>query len=188
MNRKIVISGLGILASLALVGVGVYAAFATSAAANGSTFSSGNPLLHISADNGADAPSGYGISTAGFSVPGLLPGIPKTFKFWLYNAGTADDGALSLTALFTDPSGTGAGSPNKLEVDLHVSLSCAGVGTVADDIFYNYEGTGKPIVSGTLAPLTQTQCTMTALLPSGNTLDKGQVLNYNAVFGGSTGL
>jgi len=187
MNRKIAISGLAILASLALVGIGVYATFLTQATATGSTFSSGNPLLHISADNGSDAPSGWGTTTSGFSVPGLLPGIPKTFKFWLRNAGTVDDGALSLTTIFSGMAGSGFGPTNTLEADLHVSLFCAGVGTVDDKLFWNYEGLGQPI-SGTLAPLTETQCTMTALLPLGNTADKGQTLNYNAVFGGTAGL
>lgn len=183
MNRRIAMSLLSVVGALTLMGGSAFAAFPTTATANNSTFSSANPQLEISQDNGSDVPVNFTSNIPGFSLTGLVPGVPQTFKFWLKNNGSTSDGTLSLTSMFTGVTG----SPS-LETDLHVSLSCLGVGNVADMTFNNYEG-GQAIVGGSgLAPQADSECTMTVTLPSGNTTDANQNLIFNAVFGGSVGL
>lgn len=184
MNKKIAISGLAILASLALVGVGVYALFIVNATSNGSTFSSGNPSLMLCNDN-AGIIGGCGVQIPSpINVTDLLPGVPKTYAFWMYNTGT--DLLDPLTAIFNSPSISG---PNTLEADLNVGLVCDGYsnnGTVGTIKFNTWEGS-QILTNGLLGGGVQSRCVMTVELPTTNTLDAGQTLNFNAVFSGSAG-
>jgi len=188
MNRRIAMSAFSILSALALLGGGAFAAFTTSATSNGSTFSTANPLLKIANDSG-DTPGTYQTQIPSpINVSGLVPGGSKIFKFWLKNDGGLTDGTLSLNTIFGNLGGNGAsGNGGVLDTNLHVSLSCAGVGNVADTLFNNYEGSGQDVIGGSLAPQGETECTMTVSLPSGNSNAKGQTLNFDATFNGSVG-
>jgi len=192
MNKKIFMSGISIVTALALLGGAAYAQFVVTASANGNTFSSGNPALELCNDSAGPTPLDCGTSIASpISLTSLIPGVPQTFYFWLYNSG---DGTLSpLTALFSSPSGTGStayqGAHSALEGDLAVSISCdsnSGSATAGPAAFNVWEST-ITLNGGTIAPGATSRCGMTVELPAGNSTDAAQTLGFNATFGGSDG-
>lgn len=184
MNKKIFISAVSILTSLAMLGGSAYAAFIVNATSNGSTFSSGTPALELCNDVGGaiNTSSCANQIASPISVTDLIPGTPQTFAFWLDNTGT--DALTPLTAVFANPSITGG-----LESDLNVSLSCdtnSNSASVSQDTFHNWETT-KTLTNGSIASGVVSRCVMTVELPSGNTTDAAQTLNFNATFSGSDG-
>lgn len=96
MNTRIAISGLSIVASLALVTTGAYAMFSSSASNNGNTFGSGTLTLKI---NG-QTPT----STNVFSVTGAAPGsTSSTQNLQLQNTGTVAAASSKLTGITVTP-------------------------------------------------------------------------------------
>jgi hypothetical protein len=172
------------LASLALVGVGVYALFIVDATSTGSTFSTANPSLQLCNDVEGSA-NGCGAQIPNpINITDLLPGVPKTFVFWIYNSG--GDLFDPITAVFNSPTNSiGSGS---LETDLNISLDCGGFThpTVGTQSFFDWE-TARTLQGGSLAGGASTRCTMTVELPSASTLIN-KTLNFNAVFSGSAGV
>ncbi len=178
-------SGLSIFSALVLLGGTAFAAFTTTATANGSTFSSSTPSMQLCNDNGGTLGACANQIPNPINVGGLIPGTPKTFAFWISNTGTDTLNPLAIT--FTSPSISGV---NTLEADLNVSLACDATGnngSVSADTFNSWES-GKTVSGGQLGAGTQTRCVMTVELPAGNTTDAGQTLNFNASFDGSIGL
>lgn len=181
MNKKILMSGISIISALAMLGGSAFAAFTVNATSNGSTFSSGNPSLQLCNDSSNTAVGCGNQIASPINVSDLIPGTAKTFYFWIYNTGT--DTLSPLSAQFAATGGSSA-----LESDLQVTITCDGysnnatAGVAAFNVWESLQSLG-----GTIAPSTASRCTMTVELPSGNTTDVNQTLNFNATFSGTDG-
>jgi hypothetical protein len=195
MNRKIAISSVSILASLALLGVGVYAADLTDATSTANVATAANPHLQIAPDAGGGNPGTFSNSIAGgLTTSHIAPEHDQTIIFFLKNTG---DQSLALNALFSNVGGTGLGTTTgTLEHDLQIAISCvdnttsAAIGSITSQSFSNYEGGTPPPTpllftgSGNIAPNQVAKCTVTSHLGTGNN-DAGQSLTYSAAFGGN---
>jgi len=175
MNKKILMSGMSIVASLAMLGGSAFAAFATSATASGNTFSTTNPNLLINTGTGA------GATEPGFTETGITPGAsPVTHTFTLNNADLDTNAAMTLTGKLNPT----AGDPT-LEPDLLVRVTCDnGTDTTALALSTWMSG---GVNLGTLAPGATTNCTMQVSLPAGNTTDANKSITFDAVFDASVG-
>ena len=177
---------MSILASLFVLGAGVYAASLTEATSTANTFASANPHLQISSDGTTFTDS----ISAGLNASHISPGHDQTAVFYLKNTG---DQTLSLNTLFN---ATGVGNAlgltaGHLQNDLQVGIACVdhaddttAIASIGSQGFHNYEGTAVPFTgAGTLTQNQVAKCTLTASLAV--TTDSGQNLVYNATFGGN---
>ena len=186
MNRKITISGISILMSLLVLGVGVYAVNLTEATSTANTLASSNPHLQIS-KNGVDFSDSV---SAGLNASHISPGHNQTVTFYMKNTGDQD---LNLNVLFN---ATGVGNalgltPGHLENDLNVQIACTdttnvsntqGAGPAGFSVYESVQSLGAT-PTNVLAPDDVATCILTASLAV--TTDSGQNLVYNATFGGN---
>ncbi|MCL4338763.1 hypothetical protein M1271_03675 [Patescibacteria group bacterium] len=177
MSRKIVISGLSILASLALLGVGVYAALVSTATATSNTFSSTNPSLLISTNN-----TTFNTTVGGVTESGIIPGgTPVVHDFWLQNTDTDPGATMNLTATINVTGGSG-GSYND---NLSLTYTCGS--TTAGPFSITAWNGHVPQSLGTLAPGGVVHCTLSTSLPSGDSVDAGKSVIFDTSFDGSVG-
>lgn len=92
MNRKIALSAISILSTLALVGGATFAAFSSSATNPGNTFGAGTLVLNI---NGAPGSS----SSPKFTIANAYPGQVETQVIVLSNSGTVPSSTTKLTSI-----------------------------------------------------------------------------------------
>jgi predicted ribosomally synthesized peptide with SipW-like signal peptide len=170
MNKKILMSGMSIVASLAIMGGTTFALFDDSVTATNNTFAVGNADLQIAPDTGS-GPGTFVESIPGPSFTGMFPGQTKTFEFWLKNSSTSTID-LALTA---DVSAINPAADGDQDVDnvLLVSWVCDtdGDGGVADNTPSSEFSprdwfTGGNAGVGTLIPGEQMICRMFGELPS----------------------
>jgi len=177
MNKKILMSGMSIVASLAMLGGSAFAAFATSASATDSTFSTGTDNLLVSSDNNNDYASSI---TSPFTGVNIGPGFTKTYTFFLKNDDTNSTDNLDVTASFAN--GTG---DTGLENALNTQFSC---NNGANPSAFNVASMLAGQVSlGTINSGAIATCTLTVSLPS--TADNsvsGKNVKFDVVFNGAT--
>jgi len=175
MNKKILFSGMSILASLTLLAGSALAAFVTTATASGNTFSTTNPNLLINTGGGA------GTTVTGFTETGITPGAnPVTHNFTLFNNDTDPNATMTLTGQLNPTAGD-----SSLEPDLVVRVTCDnGTDTTALPLSTWMAG---GVVLNTLGPGITTNCTMQVSLPSGHPTDANKSITFDAVFSASVG-
>lgn len=90
MNKKIALSAMSILTSLALLGGATFALFTDAATSEDNTFASGNASLLIAEDVPNNSPGPFDESISGPNFDGLFPGDSRDFDFWLKNDSSSD--------------------------------------------------------------------------------------------------
>lgn len=170
INRKIMMSGLSIVSALTLLGGTAFAAFTTTANANGNTFSTDTPRLELSLNN-----VDYSDTLANpFTDTGIVPGYERTYTFYVQNTGNS---GLDISLSFT-------GNAGILDDVLVTDFGC---NNGADPAAFSVTAMkGGSVSLGTLNPGAMT-CTMKVTLP--NSADNTYINTtslFNAVFTGST--
>ena len=84
MKKKIAISAMSILTSLALLGGATFALFTDTATSQDNTFSTGSADLQIA--NDVASPGAYSNDIAGVSFTNIFPGFSEDTDFWLKNS------------------------------------------------------------------------------------------------------
>jgi hypothetical protein len=180
MNKKIIFSGISILASFGMLAGSAFAAFTTSATAQGNTFSATTPNLEVTV-NGV----GPGTTEPGAIVTGLIPGTPgATQTFVLTNTDVDTTADMPVSLQFN------LGATNTLPgADLSITVNCGG-----SDITDTYGGwLSTPHPLGTVphqggALANTLSCTMIPTLNSGvGNGDAGTSAVFDAVFTGTLG-
>ncbi len=121
INKRIVISGLSILSSLALMAGASFALFSDSASSQDNKFSTGNADLQIAEDVVPQGdPGTYFDSITGVSFSDIAPGFTMNKDFWLKNNSAGDFG-MNLTVDLNDLKGT---TPDPLDDNLMVMFRC----------------------------------------------------------------
>ncbi len=100
MNKKIIFSGMSILAALALMGGATFAFFSSSATSSGNVFASGTLQLQLDDNNDAAATT----ITASIGGPNMAPGDSTSGFISMHNNGTIDIAKVKLGATETVPS------------------------------------------------------------------------------------
>lgn len=170
INRRIAISGISILAALALAGGAAFAVFTDQASSVGNTFTSGNANLSI-APHTVSGPGTFASSIPGATFNNIAPGFQDRFLFWLKNESAS---TINLDIL-ADVSAVGGGA-GELRDTMLVSWTCDtdGNGGLADntpspafspDDWFNGGNTGL----GILTPGEQMICSMNFDVPSSAT-------------------
>jgi len=134
MNRKILLSGISIVASLVLVGGSAFALFDAQALATNNTFSAATPGLLVNTGSTANShPStGFSQSDTGYTATDLVPGYSHDFVFWLHNT-TGDSVTFNLSAHFLNDQGDNA----TLNGEMLAQFTCT-----------NHNNTGTAVTSG----------------------------------------
>src|SRR5258708_4473062 len=157
MNKKILFSGMSILASLTLLAGSAYAAFDTTATASDNTFSSGTDNLTISLNNLSDFHSTIG---SPFTGSNIAPGYNHVFTFYLKNENTSTDN-LNVSATFTGTPGDTA-----LENALSTHFSCNDNGNITTPSAFSVTSMrGGSVSLGTIKNGDTASCTLTVTLP-----------------------
>lgn len=119
MNRKIIISGLSIIASLTLAGGATFALFSATASSTGNTFASGTLNLLVDDTNElTPAPS----VTGSLVVADFAPGASTTGFISLHNPGTLPIAEVELSADTSETADPGADSDLRNVLELTVNL------------------------------------------------------------------
>ena len=170
INRKIMMSGLSIVSALTLLGGTAFAAFTTTATAQGNTFSTDTPALELSLNN-ADYDD---VLANPFNDAGIVPGYEKTYTFYVRNTGNS---GLDISLSF-------AGTAAILDDVLTADFAC---NNGADPAAFSVTAMkGGSVNLGTLNPGAMT-CTMKVTLPnSADNTYVGTTTVFDAVFSGST--
>lgn len=121
MNSRIALSGLSILASLALVTTGAYAAFSSTNSNNGNTFGSGSLTLNI---------NGSATSSPIFTLSGKAPGDVAQGVLDLQNVGTISANSVKITTIDTAGSNLG----DVLTLDLYKDVDDSGTINTGDTL------------------------------------------------------
>jgi len=169
MNKKIALSAMSILASLALLGGATFALFTDTATSEDNTFVSGNADLQIALD--VESPGIFGESIAGPNFTGIFPGESRDFDFWLKN-NSASKIDLDVTADVSSITPAGDGDQT-IDNVLLVKWTCDldGDGDLSDETptaefsprdWFN----GGNAALGSLTPAEEMLCRMTGRLPS----------------------
>src|SRR3989344_9012088 len=87
-NKRIVLSTMSILTSLALLSGATFALFTDQATSQDNTLSTGNASLLIA--NDVESPGAYNESIAGVSFSDIAPGFTEDKDFWLKNNSSGD--------------------------------------------------------------------------------------------------
>lgn len=121
MNTKIALSGISILASLALVGGATFALFTDIATSQNNTFATGNGDLLI-APEGPESPGTYvdDIPAPAIDESDIFPGFTQDYIFWLKNNSSSAI-SLDLVATFDDVVTTGDA---EIANQLNVAFTC----------------------------------------------------------------
>lgn len=128
MNSKIALSGLSILAALAIVGGATYAAFSSAASNTGNTFGAGSLTLKINGFGGST-------STPIFSVSNAAPGSSSgPLLLNLSNTGTVNGSTTKLTGIDVTPSGDPPNLGGKLTLTLYNDVDDNGTLTGPDTV------------------------------------------------------
>jgi len=180
MNKKIIMSGISIVASLAMLGGSAFAAFTTQAVASGSTFSTGVDSLLVSSDNITYSPT----ITSPFTGTKIVPGFNQPYTFFLKNDNTNSTDNLDVVATFT------GGTVNPiLDPVLMTQFTCVdpAKGTTTATAFSVAAMRGGQVSLGTINSGEIATCTMTVSLPStaDNTV-AGQNTSFDVDFNAST--
>lgn len=119
MNKRIALSGLSVLSSVALVGGAAFAAFTATASNNGNTFGASTLSLAV-------VPNGGNAATPVFNFPtGITPGTVKDQAITLSNPGDTPASTVKLASITM----TGGSSPNladKLTLDIYNDVDGSG--------------------------------------------------------------
>jgi hypothetical protein len=180
INKKIIMSGLSIVASLAMLGGSAFAAFATSATASGSTFSTGVDNLLVSSDNNTYSK----VITSPFTGTKITPGFNQPYTFFLKNDNSNSTDNLDVTATFS------GGTANAiLDPVLMTQFTCVDPinGTTTATAFPVASMRGGQVSLGTINSGEIATCKLTVSLPStaDNTV-AGQTTTFDVVFNGAT--
>lgn len=175
MNRKIILSGLSIVSSLALVSGSAFAAFNTTATATGSTFSSGNNNLLIS----SDSINFLNTISSPFQGTKITPGYTKSFNFSLKNDNTNSTDDLNVTASFKN--GTG---DSGLEGVLSTQFSCTDSnGATTPSAFSVASMLTGSVALGKINSGETATCTLTVSLPaSADNTVAGKTTSFDVEF------
>lgn len=171
INKKIAMSGMSIVAAMALMGGATFAFFTDQASSVGNTFSTGNANLSIAPDVTGN-PGTYANSIPGANFGGMLPGDTKTFTFWLKNESSSPIN-LSLTSDLANLGGAYHGTDGSLPDKLMVSWLCdvdhnnsLGNDTPSTEYSIRDFVNGGNVATGTLAQNQQMICQMITRLSS----------------------
>lgn len=188
MNKRIAMSALSIMSSLAIVGGTTFALFDDSVTQTANTFAVGDANLQIAIDTGS-GPGTFGETIVGPSFTGMFPGQTKTFEFWLRNSSTAAidlDLVADVTAI-VDPVDANDLIDNTLLVSWVCDLS--GDGSLADETVTSEFSPrdwfiGGDAALGSLIPAEQMICRMFGELPSTATNDvAGETVAFDVEYG-----
>lgn len=187
MNKKIAMSAISIMGSLAIMGGVTFALFDDSVTATNNTFAAGNADLKIAPD-ATGSPGPYADTIPGPNFSGMFPGQTKTFEFWLKNESlSAID--LDLTADVEDilPSGDG---DQVIDNALLVSWVCdtSGNGGLEEAPTAEFSPrdwfNGGDASVGTLIPGDEMICRMFGRLPSDtDNAVAGQSVEFDVRYG-----
>ncbi|OGH14012.1 MAG: hypothetical protein A2687_06115 [Candidatus Levybacteria bacterium RIFCSPHIGHO2_01_FULL_38_26] len=184
MNKKIALSAMSILTSLALLGGATFALFTDTATSEDNTFASGNADLQISLDDPDSSPVEFLDSIPGPNFTGIFPGESRDFDFWLKNNSSSVidlDLTADVSSITPDPDGD-----QTIDNILLLSWTCDinGNGSLGDETptaeFSPRDWlNGGNAALGSLIPAEEMFCRMTGRLPS--TADS-TVANQTVVF------
>ncbi len=184
INKKILVSGLSVVSTLALMGGTAFALFSDTATATNNTFATGNADLQISL-NGED----YDDSIPGPTFTGMFPGDSRTYDFWLKNNSSA---AISLN-LTSDVSAINPDPDGNQEIDntLLVSWVCDPENDGFGDNIPTSEFSprdwfnGGNASLGSLAQNVELACQLTGRIPSSaDGSIAGETIVFDAVYDG----
>lgn len=154
MNTKIALSGISILASLALVGGATYAFFTDSATSTNNTFGASSMTIQLSND-------GTNFSddvTQTFNVPNMFPGLTKAQTITFRNSGSTPiaEIEMGLSATAVDNGSNGSDLRNVLGVRVFENSTADGGNTTCVG---GSEVTGliHPLVGDNIGLLTMTE-------------------------------
>lgn len=191
MNKKIAMSAISIVSSLAIMGGATFAAFLDQASLTANTFASGEADLRIAiidpATNVDD--SEYAPTQPGFGAgETLIPGYDEDFSFWLRNF--SDD---SVTLDVIARLATVTGDSEALQDAVQITFSCLREDAVATSagpfsinqweagqaLFVNLDGSSSPVSD-------EAACDMNVTLPlSADNTVAGKIVNFNVLFDGT---
>lgn len=174
-------SGISIMASLAMLAGSAFAAFTTQAVASGNTFSTGTDNLLLSPDNNNDYASSIINPFTGVNIG---PGFTKTYTFYLKNDNTNSTDNLDVTASFANGSGDSV-----LEDALTTQFTCVDPqnGTTTAPAFSVTSMLNGQVSLGTINSGEIATCTLTVSLPSStDTTLQGKNVSFNVDFNGAT--
>ncbi len=192
MNRKILMSGISIVATISLFAGVTYAQLTATAAGSGITFAAESAGLEIAQDNNGTPVDGW-LSTQDFSgiINNVFPGFNKNITFWLFNNSGAD---IPLSTIVTLKTPTYDPSDNDLNNNLSVGFNCydygttlpSSVGTIpVTNADYALSAWGSETLP-TLQPGDYAYCAMNASVPANVTsLIPGEKVSFTANFGGT---
>ncbi len=185
INKKIMLSGISIVASLSLMAGATFAFFSDSATASNNTFATGNADLQLSLDG-----ESFANSIPGPAFTNMAPGDTETYDFWLKNNSSASislDLTADVSAINPNPDGD-----QLIDNTLLVSWVCD---TDNDNDFSNNTPTseysprdwlnGGNASIGALAQNAELKCQLTGRIPStaDNTI-AGQTVLFDAFYDG----
>ncbi len=184
INRRILLSGMSILASVSIATGAAFAVFTDTAQSTGNTFSTGNADLQIAQD--LDGVAGGSPGTFGNDIPapaitesGIFPNFSKTYFFWLKNNSTSTIN-LGLAANFAAV----VTSVNPSIADqLNATLNCGG-GPVGP-FTINAWAVAPISLANSLLPGAQIECSMVVSLPNVDNTFQGSGVTFNGVFTGT---
>ncbi|HSX09988.1 MAG TPA: hypothetical protein VLF93_07565 [Candidatus Saccharimonadales bacterium] len=180
MNKKILMSGMSIMASLAMLGGSAFAAFATSASATDSTFSTGTDSLLVSHDNVTE--DFASTITSPFTGTKITPGYHHVFTFFLKNDATQSTDDLNVSASFVR--GAGETGDSGLENVLSTQFSCTdGAVITTPSAFSVTSMLGGSVSLGTIKSGDTASCTLTVDLPlSADNTVSGKSTSFDVSF------
>lgn len=117
LNKRIILSGLSIMASLAIMGGATFAFFSDQASSTGNTFGAGSLDLQIDDSN---EPTPVDNVTATFNMPSIAPGDKSSQEISFHNNGTVSiaEIAMGLTSTNTDPDADASDIRNVLNLQV----------------------------------------------------------------------
>jgi len=181
MNKKIAMSAISIVSSLAIMGGATYAAFTDTATLTDNTFAAGTAEIQVSKTG---VPAEFGGSVPGFTgTAAFYPGYSESYNFWVRNSDASTVPSLDVIAKITDVTAT----DEEIQDNMTVTFACTGNPVQGPFTINQWEAGEATIAVDVNSDADGVACQMDVAMPlTAPTTVQGKTLNFDVLFTGTS--